>query len=83
MTTGAGATRALGTGESASAAWRNRGSRDAQRYAGLSGLAFVVLFGGGSALWGLEMPDAGAPVAEIVEFYRDTSGRIVARVDMP
>jgi hypothetical protein len=50
----------------------------ARRYAGLSGIAFVVLFGAGSALWGLDMPAAGTPVTEILDFYRDTSGRIEA-----
>jgi hypothetical protein len=48
-----------------------------RRQAGLSGIAAIALFGTGSALWGLDMPDAGAPVTEIVDFYRDTSGRIV------
>lgn len=46
--------------------------------AGLSGIAVALLFGSGSALWALDMPDGGAPVAEIAAFYRDTSGRIVA-----
>jgi hypothetical protein len=50
----------------------------ARRYAALSGIAVAVLFGTGSAIWGLDMPAAGAPTAEIVDFYRDTSGRIVA-----
>jgi hypothetical protein len=50
----------------------------ARRYAGVSGIAVAVLFGAGNALWALDMPAAGAPVAEIAAFYRDTSGRIVA-----
>jgi len=50
---------------------------DARRYAGMSGLAFVVLFGAGSALWGLEMPAPGSPATEVVDFYRETSNRIV------
>ena len=49
-----------------------------QRAAGLSGISAAVLFGAASALWALDMPEAGAPVAEIAGFYRDTSGRIVA-----
>jgi hypothetical protein len=53
-------------------------SLNARRYAGLSGIAFVVLFGTGNALWALDWPEVGAPAAEIVDFYRDTSGRIVA-----
>ena len=50
----------------------------ARRYAALSGIAVAVLFGTGSAIWGLDMPAAGAPAAEIVDFYRETSSRIVA-----
>jgi hypothetical protein len=49
----------------------------AERYAGWSGIAFVLLFGVGSAIWGIDMPDAGAPVREILDFYRETSDRIV------
>jgi hypothetical protein len=49
----------------------------AGRYAGWSGIAFVLLFGVGSAIWGLEMPDTGSSVAEILDFYREASGRIV------
>lgn len=49
----------------------------AQRYAGWSGIAFVVLFGVGSAIWGLDMPDTGSPVREVLDFYRETSDRIV------
>ena len=49
----------------------------ARRQAGLSGLAVAVLFGGGSALWGLDMPPRGAPASELLEFYRDTADRIV------
>jgi hypothetical protein len=49
----------------------------AQRYAGWSGIAFVVLFGVGNAIWALDMPEAGAPAAELVDFYRDTSSRII------
>lgn len=49
----------------------------ARRYAGWSGMAFVALFGVGSAIWGLEMPGAGAPVAEVLDFYDDTSTRII------
>lgn len=69
MAIGRAATRAL-------AMHARRGK--AKRYAGVSGIAAVVLFGGGNALWGLDMPAAGAPGAELVDFYRDTSDRIVA-----
>jgi hypothetical protein len=54
-------------------------SRKAQRYAGLSGIAVVVLFATGNMLWWpWSGPEAGAPAGEIVDFYRDTSDRIVA-----
>ena len=36
-----------------------------------------MLFATGNALWAFEWPDAGAPAAEIADFYRDASGRIV------
>jgi hypothetical protein len=49
----------------------------ARRQAGLSGLAVAVLFGGGSAVWGLEMPSGGTSVGDVVDFYRDTADRIV------
>jgi hypothetical protein len=52
-------------------------TRDAERHAVRSGIAFVALFGSGSAVWGLDMPSAGTPVAEITGFYRDTADRIV------
>jgi hypothetical protein len=38
----------------------------------------AVLFGGGSALWSFEQPDAGAPAREIVAFYADNSAEIIA-----
>jgi hypothetical protein len=47
------------------------------RFASLSGLAFVVLFGIGSALWGFDQPDRDAGGAEILSFFEDTSNRIV------
>ena len=50
----------------------------ARRYAAFSGIAVAVLFAVGNAIWALDMPDAGAPTAEIVQFYEETSGRIVA-----
>ena len=43
----------------------------------VSGVAVAVLFAGGNAIWALDMPDAGAPVAEVAGFYRDTADRIV------
>ena len=49
----------------------------AERYAVWSGLAVAVLFGVGSAIWGLDMPEDGTPVVNIVDFYRETADRIV------
>ena len=47
------------------------------RVTGLAGLGAAVLFGGGSALWAFDQPDAGAPVAEITDFYSEAAMRIV------
>lgn len=60
-----------------SAAARHVGSLNARRCAGLSGIAVAVLFATGNALWALDWPEAGAPAAEIADFYRDTSDRVV------
>ena len=49
----------------------------ARTYAGIGGLAFVVLFGVGNALWGFDAPDVGAPAAEVLDFYVETSDGIV------
>lgn len=49
-----------------------------RRTTGLAGLGVAVLFGVGSALWAFDQPPAGAPAAEIVDFYTDTSGWIIA-----
>ena len=49
----------------------------ARRLAGLSGIAVALLFGVGSAIWGLDMPEDGTPVPEVLDFYRDTADRIV------
>jgi hypothetical protein len=68
MTTGTPTTSAPGTPAR---------SLDARRCAGLSGFAVAVLFAGGNALWALNWPKAGARAAEIADFYRDTSDRIV------
>jgi hypothetical protein len=54
-----------------------RSDTTARHQAGIAGLAVVVLFGGGSALWGLDMPSGGTPVSEVLDFYRDTADRIV------
>jgi hypothetical protein len=53
-----------------------------QRCAALSGIAVALLFGGGNALWALDMPDPGAAPATIGDFYNHTSGRIIAGASM-
>lgn len=52
------------------------------RYAALSGIAVAVLFGAGNALWGFDQPDPGVSGAEVVNFYTETSGRIIAGASM-
>jgi len=49
----------------------------ARRYAGWSGIAAAVLFGVGSGIWGLDMPEPGSAASEVVRFYEDTADRIV------
>ena len=49
----------------------------ARRFAVWSGIAVAVLFGVGSAIWGLDMPEDGTPVVEVLEFYRETADQIV------
>ncbi len=49
----------------------------AQRIAGISGIAGAVLFAVGNVIWGLDMPEDGTPVAEIVDWYEDVADRIV------
>ena len=50
----------------------------AHRWAGLSGIATAVVFAAGNALWAFEQPGRGASGPELVDFYNDLSGRIVA-----
>lgn len=68
MTTGRPATSSTGT---------SARSLNARRCAGISGIAVAALFTAGNALWALNWPAAGAPAAEVADFYRDTSDRIV------
>ncbi len=49
----------------------------AERTVRLSGTAVAVLFAAGSGIWGLGMPNAGAPVAEVLEFYDERYTRII------
>lgn len=44
---------------------------------GLAGLGTVILFGGGSALWAFDQPEAGASAREVVAFYSNTSTEII------
>jgi hypothetical protein len=48
------------------------------RWAGVSAIAAALLFAGANALWGFEQPEWGAAAPELVDFYEDLSGRIVA-----
>lgn len=52
-------------------------SLNARRVAGISGIMGATLFTIGNALWALDWPAAGAPAAEIADFYRHTSDRVV------
>ena len=36
-----------------------------------------MLFGVGSAIWALDMPEDGSAVIDVIDFYRDTADRIV------
>ncbi len=47
------------------------------RLAPLSGVMTVVLFGTGSAIWGIEQPPRDAGTEEIVSFYKGTSIEIL------
>lgn len=49
----------------------------AERQAGISGITVAVLFGVGSAIWALDMPEDGSAVLDVIDFYRDTADRIV------
>ena len=49
-----------------------------QRWAGVSGTGAAVVFGVANALWAFEQPARGASARELLDFYGDLSGRIVA-----
>ena len=53
------------------------GTGHARRIAGSSALAAAILFAGGSALWGLDMPERGTSAEALIAFYEDTADRIV------
>ncbi len=48
-----------------------------RRLTWIAGLAAAVVFMVGSGIWALDQPTAGASAEEILEFYSDTSTRIV------
>jgi hypothetical protein len=48
------------------------------RWAGLSAIGASVVFMAANALWALEQPGRGASGSELLAFYGDLSGRIVA-----
>jgi hypothetical protein len=48
------------------------------RWAGVSGVGTAVVFVAANSLWGFEQPGPGASGPELVDFYGDLSGRIVA-----
>jgi hypothetical protein len=48
------------------------------RWAGLSAIAAALLFMGANSLWAFEQPDRGASGPELLDFYGDLSGQIVA-----
>jgi hypothetical protein len=58
---------------------RHRLTPDAatHRLTGLAGLAVVVLFGAGNALWIFDQPDAGASAQRVLTFYAGASTRII------
>ena len=47
------------------------------KLAPLSGLATVILFGAGSAIWAFDQPDRDAGTDEVVSFYEDTATEIL------
>jgi hypothetical protein len=50
----------------------------ARRWAGVSAIAAFVVFTAGNLLWAFEQPAAGASAPELIDFYDEVSGRIVA-----
>jgi hypothetical protein len=55
-----------------------RGLPRIHRWAGLSGVGAAVLFAVANALWAFEQPRRGASGPELLDFYGNRSGRIVA-----
>lgn len=49
-----------------------------RRITGLAGLGTVILFGVGNGMWAFEQPEAGTSAREVVSFYADNSGWIIA-----
>src|SRR5688572_1719595 len=48
-----------------------------RRYAGWTGLAAAGIFAVANALWGIDMPEDGTSIPEVVAFYEDRADRIV------
>jgi hypothetical protein len=48
------------------------------RWAGVSAIGAATLFAVANALWAFEQPEPGASTAQLLDFYGDLSGRIVA-----
>ena len=46
--------------------------------AGLAAVGTAVLFAAANSLWAFEQPEPGAPATQLLDFYGDLSGRIVA-----
>jgi pimeloyl-ACP methyl ester carboxylesterase len=57
---------------------RTNGLPRAHRWAGVSGIATGLLFALANSLWAFDQPDFGASSAELLHFYGDLSGEIVA-----
>jgi hypothetical protein len=49
-----------------------------RRLIGAAGVLVAVLFSVGNSLWAFDAPDPGAPSAELLRFYDDKAGGIIA-----
>ena len=49
-----------------------------RRWAGVSAIAAFVVFTAANSLWAFEQPAPGASASELISFYEEGSGRIVA-----
>ena len=53
-----------------------------RRLTGAAGILVALLFSVGNSLWAFDAPDPGAPTGELLRFYDDKSGGIVAGASM-